>query len=116
MSGEIPPDHEFFVILNSPEYLTAALIVGDKKVIATLDGDDVTHVEGYRHYPAVIQAVTDALREQPQAMSLDIGDDGESGLDAIVLSIVNALPKEARIALDPPARPDRAERTERPGT
>jgi arylsulfatase A-like enzyme len=41
LSGEIPPDREVFVILNSPEYLTAALIVGDKKVIATLDGDDV---------------------------------------------------------------------------
>ncbi|MEE8640757.1 MAG: sulfatase [bacterium] len=41
LSGEIPPDREVFVILNSPEYLTAALIVGDKKVIATLDRDDV---------------------------------------------------------------------------
>jgi hypothetical protein len=41
LSGEIPRDREVFVILNCPESLTAALIVGDKKVIATLDGDDV---------------------------------------------------------------------------
>jgi hypothetical protein len=41
LSGEVPRDREVFVILNCPEYLTVALIVGDKKVFATLDGDDV---------------------------------------------------------------------------
>jgi arylsulfatase A-like enzyme len=41
LSGEVPRDREVFITLNCPEYLTAALIVGDKKVIATFDGDDV---------------------------------------------------------------------------
>lgn len=41
LSGEVPRDREVFITLNCPEYLTAALIVGDKKVIAMLDGDDV---------------------------------------------------------------------------
>jgi len=41
LSGEIPGDRQVFVILNSLEYLTAALIVGDKKVIMTLEGGDV---------------------------------------------------------------------------
>jgi hypothetical protein len=41
LSGEIPGDRRVFVILNSPEYLTAGLIVGGKKVITTLEGDDV---------------------------------------------------------------------------
>lgn len=41
LSGEIPGDRGVFVILNYPEYLTAALIVDDRKVITTLEGDDV---------------------------------------------------------------------------
>ena len=49
------------------------------------------------------------LREQPTTIGADISDDGTSPLDAIVLSIVNALPREARLALSAaPARPDRS--------
>jgi hypothetical protein len=41
LSDEIPDDREIFVALNCPGYLTGALIAGDKKVLATLEGDGV---------------------------------------------------------------------------
>ncbi len=39
--GAPAADRRLFVFLNAPEYLTAALIIGDKKVITTLDGENV---------------------------------------------------------------------------
>lgn len=72
----------------------------------------VVNVEGYAHYPAVVVAVEAALRDRPQALSLTVGDNGETGLDEIVLSIVNALPGEARIALGRPTRPPRDDKPE----
>jgi len=78
-------------------------------IVAALEGrsqrEDVTTIEGTRHYPAVVQAAAEALR--PEQVGFDIADDGTSPVDAIVLGIVNALPKEARFALNASARPNR---------
>lgn len=79
-------------------------------ILAALEGqgqrDDVVVIKGTRHYPAVVQAVETALR--PEQMAFDISDDGISPVDSIVLAIVNALPKEARFALNVSARTNRA--------
>jgi len=80
-------------------------------IVAALEGrtqrEDVVIVEDTRHYPAVVQAVEAALRGEGQSAGFDVADDGTSTVDAVVLSIVNALPKEARFSLDAPAQPDR---------
>ncbi len=39
--GEILGEREIFVALNCPAYLTGAIIAGDKKVLTTLEGEDV---------------------------------------------------------------------------
>jgi len=79
-------------------------------IVAAMEGrvqrDDVTVIEGTRHYPVVVQAVQAAL--QPDGLGFDIADDGTSPVDGIVLAIVNALPKEARFSLNAPVRPDRS--------
>jgi len=73
------------------------------QVVRALEGveahDGVVQVEGTRHWPVVCEAVETALREQPQALALSADDDGRTGVDAVVLAVVNALPKEARMAL-----------------
>lgn len=86
------------------------------RVVKALEGKDdhpgVVHIAGYRHFPVVIAAVEKALRETPLALALDA--DGASPLDAAILSIVNAIPEPARIALTaetggdkrPPRQPD----------
>lgn len=80
-------------------------------VVAALEGrgehSGVVAMEGHRHYPVVIQAVEAALRENGgEALALSIDGDGRSRLDDVVLSLVNALPEEARMALEqPPAAP-----------
>jgi len=62
----------------------------------------VTQVEGYVHYPVVAQAVEKALQDLPQVLALDADDDGVTGVDTTILSIVNALPQEARLTLEQP--------------
>jgi len=59
----------------------------------------VVRIEGYRHWPVVIAAVEKALREHPAALALAANDDGQTGLDAIVLAVANAIPQEGRMAL-----------------
>jgi len=59
----------------------------------------VTRIEEFRHWPVVIAAVEKALRERPKALALSADDDGQTGLDAVVLEIVNAIPQEGRMAL-----------------
>lgn len=82
-------------------------------VVAALEGKaqhaGVTQVEGYTHFPVVVQAVKDALAALPGTLGLDIGEQGETGIDAAILGIANALPKEARFKLDGPPLPDRSE-------
>lgn len=95
-----------------------------KSIIAALEGkdkrEDVTALEGYRHYPAIVAAVEKALQADHQSFGADIGEDGVSPLDAVILEIVNALPAEARLKLEAePARPDRGtsqETQQRPTT
>jgi len=67
------------------------------KVVRALEGKDehelVTQVENTRHWPVVIAAAEKAMREQAKALSADGGAD----VDAIVLSVVNAIPAEGRM-------------------
>lgn len=81
------------------------------RIVRALEGleehDQVTGLEGFRHYPVVISAVETALREQPEAIGLAADEQGATTLDAVVLSIVNALPNTARMASqrqDPPPK------------
>lgn len=60
----------------------------------------VVQIEGTRHYPVVCEAVQKSLAKLPEALSLDSNDDGTNSVDGVILGIINALPKEARIALD----------------
>jgi len=73
------------------------------QVVRALEGaeqhDDVTQIDNTRHWPVVCVAVEKALREQPQALAMSADDDGKTGLDAVVLAVANALPAEARMAL-----------------
>jgi hypothetical protein len=73
------------------------------RIIRAMEGkeahDGVTQVEGYRHAPAICAAVEKVLKEQPEALSLSANDEGGTGLDAVVLEIVNAIPEEGRVKL-----------------
>jgi len=84
-----------------------------QSVVAALEGtvtrEDVTVIEGHRHYPAVIAAVEAALQSAPATMGADVNDDGKTVADKLMLDIANALPVEARMKLDDaPAKPDRS--------
>jgi len=85
-------------------------------IIAALEGrgehNGIVALEGYRHYPVVIKAVEEALRANGgEGLALDINAEGQSPLDAVVLAIVNAIPQEGRMALEPQPRGNR----EQPG-
>ncbi len=73
------------------------------QIVRALEGSEehggVVQVEGSRHWPVVCVAVEKALREQPEALALAADDEGRTGLDAVVLEIVNALPAESRMVL-----------------
>jgi len=58
--------------------------------------DLVVQQEGTRHWPVVIEAAERVLREQPQALGMSVTD-GRTELDETVLSIVNAIPADARM-------------------
>lgn len=60
----------------------------------------VTHIAGYVHYPVVAQAVEQALKSLPQALALDADENGATGIDAALLAVVNAIPREGRLALE----------------
>lgn len=72
-------------------------------ILLALEGqgehDGVTQVEGTRHWPVVCTEVEKALKEQVAPLALDVGSDGKTGLDEVVLSIVNAIPAEGRMSL-----------------
>jgi len=97
------------------------------QIVRALEGSEqhgsVTQVENTRHWPVVCVAVEKALREQPQALAMSADDDGKTGLDVVVLDVVNALPADARMALqaqpagdkepkDPSLAPDDGEPTD----
>jgi len=80
-------------------------------IVASLEGRqdraDVTNIDGYRHYPAVIAAAEKMLRGG-EGFSVDVDQAGKSIVDRVVLGVLNALPQEARLKLDAaPQRPDR---------
>jgi hypothetical protein len=79
-------------------------------IVAALEGrgthDLVTQVDGSQHHPVVVEAVATALRDQPAKLKLSVGLDGTApGLDDAILSVVNALPEEARLSLKQPTAP-----------
>jgi len=74
------------------------------KMVRALEAQEehagVVQVDGRRHYPVVCVAMEKALREQPAGLALSANDEGQTGLDAVVLEIVNAIPAEGRMAMD----------------
>lgn len=83
------------------------------KIVHALEGKDehdlVVQQEGTRHWPAVIAAAEKALREQPQALEMSV-EDGRTELDEVVLSVVNAIPADARMQVEEqPVGPKRHE-------
>lgn len=76
-------------------------------VMLALEGkhevDGVTAVEGYRHYPAVVEAVGKALRGIPAGLTLQLSRDGKDeqvSAVAVILDVVNALPEKARLSIE----------------
>jgi hypothetical protein len=67
----------------------------------------VTQVEGRRHYPVVIEAALSALREQPEGLGLSADGEGQTGLDAVVLAMINAIPAEGRLSAEPGPKGDK---------
>lgn len=67
----------------------------------------VTQVEARRHYPVVIEAALAALREQPEGLGLSADGEGQTGLDAVVLALVNAIPAEGRLSAEPGPKGDK---------
>jgi hypothetical protein len=84
-----------------------------KSIVAALEGkqarDGVTAIEGFRHYPAVIAAAERVLRGQGIGFSVDVSQEGKAAVDEVVISILNAIPQEGRIALTVQTRPDRSD-------
>lgn len=81
-------------------------------IVASLEGRqeraDVTNIDGYRHYPAVI-AAAEKMLQGGEGFSVDVDQAGKSTVDQVVLGVLNALPQEARLKLDAaPQRPDRS--------
>lgn len=69
-------------------------------IVRALEGKEehemVTQVEDTRHWPVVVSAAEKALRERPRALGLSVAD-GRTELDEVVLSVVNAIPADARM-------------------
>lgn len=63
--------------------------------------DQVSCVDGFAHYPVVVQAVATALKELPDALALSADDNGSTPVDTVVMGIVNAIPQEGRLSLNP---------------
>lgn len=78
--------------------------------------DSVIQIPDTRHYPVVCEAVEKALKEQVEPLALDVGDNGTTGLDEVVLSIVNAIPAEGRMSLtaQPSGDKEPAEKNKQP--
>lgn len=72
------------------------------QVVRALEGAEdmpgVTQIQGYRHYPVVVQAVERALTEGVSDVMLDADEEGACDLDRFILDVVNSIPAEGRIA------------------
>jgi hypothetical protein len=62
-----------------------------------IEADGVTIIEGYRHAPAVVESVRNALKNAPQVATFSVSIDGLADFDALLLSVVNAIPAEMRV-------------------
>jgi hypothetical protein len=73
------------------------------QIVKALEGADehdlVEQVDGTRHWPVVIAAAERALREQPEALAMDV-EDGRTALDEVVLDVLNAIPADARMQVE----------------
>ncbi len=71
------------------------------QIAHALEGADehpsVTQIEGYRHYPVVVEAVTKALDEGASGLAMAADEDGCLPVDGLILSIVNAIPETGRV-------------------
>ena len=78
-----------------------------KEVVLSLEspngGQGVVGIKGYRHYPVVVQAVCDAMAQTTaKAQVVVLAQDGTEqpvSIDSLILSVVNAIPAEARLSL-----------------
>jgi hypothetical protein len=100
------------------ELRTQARTLEVGSIVSALEGrqdrDDVTSIEGYRHYPAVIAAAERMLAGEGIGFSLDITQSGKANTDQLVLGILNAIPAEGRLALAAPVTPNRAPESQTP--
>ena len=71
------------------------------KIARALEGVDthpgVTQIEGYRHYPVVVEAVAQALGEGASDLAFAADEEGGTVVDSLVLGIVNAIPETGRV-------------------
>lgn len=70
----------------------------------------VTQIAGRRHFPVVIAAIEQALRDAPPALALDGDADGVTPLDAALLAVVNAIPEAGRLPVTADAGADKRPR------
>lgn len=86
------------------------------RILKALEGLEehalVQGLPGYRHYPVVIAAVEQALKNAPSSLALS--DEGGTDLDTLVLGIVNAIPEAGRIALADHSQPQQ-QKEQKPG-
>ncbi len=81
-----------------------------RAVVLALEGKEaregVMAIAGTRHYPVVVQAVQQALERVPaDGMTLRLARDGQTEevrVDALILAVANAIPKEGRLKLEAP--------------
>jgi len=74
------------------------------RVIAAMEGTGehagVVAVEGRRHYPVVVEAVTAALTHGASDMALTADESGVTPVDSLILGIINAIPGDARLSTE----------------
>jgi hypothetical protein len=80
------------------------------RIVAAMQGagkhEGVVQIEGTVHQPVVVTAVETLLKEQPAKLRLSASLDGTvTGLDDAILTLINAIPQEARLSLKQPDVP-----------
>lgn len=95
------------IAARAQDLRTKARDMETMRIVKALEGADehagVVQIAGTRHYPVVIEAVKKVLDEAPTALAMAADDNGVSGVDAVVLSIVNAIPADGRVSVEQPA-------------
>ena len=62
-----------------------------------IESQGVDVADGYRHAPSVVEAVRKALKSAPEVATFSVSIDGLADFDALLLSVVNAIPNDLRI-------------------